>query len=44
MKTKIIREQERYAQMRLNERKQRKLEEFHKNYESRIDDEERGRQ
>lgn len=30
--------------MRLNERKQRKLDEFHKNYESRIDDEERNRQ
>lgn len=30
--------------MRLNERKQRKLEEYHKNYESRIDDEEQSRQ
>ncbi len=44
MKTRIIREQERYAQLRLQERKNKKIEDFTRNYETRVEQEERARQ
>ena len=43
MKTRIIREQERYAAMRLQERKHKKFEDSQRHYDSRVEDEERAR-
>ena len=43
MKTRIIREQEQYAAMRLQERKHKKFEDSQRDYDSRVEDEERAR-